>query len=278
MSKKINIFGSYSSDGLVFDKFGIGIAGFSVQRLSSSYLGACLRVQRSSDNSEQDIGFVDDELDTVSLLSFVGTGTGYVTIWYNQGSGVINAVQTVQSFMPTIVESGVVNLSSNGKPTLKFLLDKMIVLNQFGLTDTRSNFSVWETTGSYAGAYHNIYIYLSETLSATNFQHVYGAVNLAINSNYPASALDHTNKFVYADNTSQIVTQIKTALGAEFSKNDLTTPNTSSSANVNNTLSLGNFSSNYFNGNMNEMIVYTEDKSSDKTNIVTNRNDYYNIF
>jgi hypothetical protein len=180
--------------------------------------------------------------------------------------------------MPTIVESGVLNLSSNGKPTLKFLLDKMIVLNQFGLTDTRSNFSVWETTGAYAGGYHNIYIYLSETLSATNFQHIYGAVNLAINSNYPASSLDHTNKFVYADNTSQIVTQIKTALGAEFSKNDLTTPNTNSSANVNNTLSIGNFSSNYFNGNMNEMIVYTEDKSSDKTNIVTNRNDYYNIF
>ena len=155
MSKKINIFGSYSSDGLVFDKFGIGIAGFSIQRLSSSYLGACLRVQRSSDNTEQDIGFVNNELDTVSLLNFIGAGTGYVSIWYNQGSGGINAVQSVQSFMPRIVLSGVLNLSSNGKPSLYFVGDKMIVLNQFGTGDTRSNFSVFETVGPRGGSYHN---------------------------------------------------------------------------------------------------------------------------
>jgi len=277
MSKKINIFGSYSSDGLVFDKFGIGIAGFSIQRLSSSYLGACLRVQRSSDNTEQDIGFVNNELDTVSLLNFVGAGTGYVSIWYNQGSGGINAVQSVQSFMPRIVLSGVLNLSSNGKPSLYFVGDKMIVLNQFGTGDTRSNFSVFETVGPRGGSYHNPYIYLTETLTTINFQHLYLPTTY-INSNYPTASLDHTNKFQYLDNQSFIISQIKNATEVLFSKNDLTTPNKFGVQNLANTLSIGNFASNYLNGNFNEMIVYNDDKMSYKTDIVENRNDYYNIF
>lgn len=279
MSKKINVYGSYSSVKLFFDEFGVGIAGFSVQRLRSDYLGACMRVQRDSDSAEMDIGFVNDELDTASLLSFVGSATGYVTTWYNQGSGSVNAVQTALNFMPKIVISGVLNVSSNGKPALNFLSDKMIVLNQFGTTSTRSNFSVWETTGTHGGSYHNVYIYLTETLGTSNFQHLYAPTGgFAINSNYPGGGLDHTNAFTYANNTSQVVTQIKTALGASFSKNDLTTPDKSSSANIANTLSLGNFSSNYLTGNMNEMIVYIDDMTSDKVDIVDNRNNFYNIF
>jgi hypothetical protein len=63
-------------------------AAYSMRKLSSTYTGACIRVRRSSDNTEQDIGFVNDELDTTALLSFVGSNNGYVTTWYNQkGTG-----------------------------------------------------------------------------------------------------------------------------------------------------------------------------------------------
>ena len=44
-------------------------------------IGSAVRVRRSSDNSETDIGFtVNGNLDTAALLTFVGAGNGFVTI------------------------------------------------------------------------------------------------------------------------------------------------------------------------------------------------------
>ena len=44
--------------------------GYGLRRLHSNYTGAAIRVRRSSDNAEQDIGFTGNDLDIVSLLSF----------------------------------------------------------------------------------------------------------------------------------------------------------------------------------------------------------------
>ena len=45
---------------------------YSLRKLRSAYIGSAVRVRRSSDNTEQDIGFTTQgELDTTSLLSFV---------------------------------------------------------------------------------------------------------------------------------------------------------------------------------------------------------------
>jgi len=40
---------------------------YSLRKLRSAYTGSAIRVRRSSDSTEQDIGFVNNELDTVSL-------------------------------------------------------------------------------------------------------------------------------------------------------------------------------------------------------------------
>jgi hypothetical protein len=64
-----------------------------------------MRVRRSSDNAEQDIGFVGNDLDTAALLSFVGAGDGRVVTWYDQ-QGSNNAVQATSSAQPQIVASG----------------------------------------------------------------------------------------------------------------------------------------------------------------------------
>jgi hypothetical protein len=91
---------------------------YYMHKVSSTYNGACIRVRRSSDNTEQDIGFLGDDLDTASLLSFVGVGDGLVTTWYSQ-SGFFNLTQTSSSMQPSIVLSGVLQ-TLNGKPCLKF--------------------------------------------------------------------------------------------------------------------------------------------------------------
>jgi hypothetical protein len=70
---------------------------YSLRQTSTSYLGSAIRVRRSSDNSEQDIGFSGGELDQVSLLAFVGRGNGFVAVWYNQSGLGRNATQTTLS-------------------------------------------------------------------------------------------------------------------------------------------------------------------------------------
>jgi hypothetical protein len=56
-------------------------AAYSVRLLSSNYTGKALQVRRSSDNTTQDIGFTaSGDLDNSALLTFVGTGDGFVSI------------------------------------------------------------------------------------------------------------------------------------------------------------------------------------------------------
>ena len=60
------------STPLLLDTYGGSAVAYSLRKLSSTYSGSAIRVRRSSDNAEQDIGFVDGDLDTQSLLDFVG--------------------------------------------------------------------------------------------------------------------------------------------------------------------------------------------------------------
>ena len=94
------------------------VVAFSVRQLSSAYTGNCMQVRRSSDNTTQTIGFTTaGDLDTTTLKTFVGTGTGYVSIWYDQSGNGYNATQTPIADQPTIMTSGVIN-RENGQPSV----------------------------------------------------------------------------------------------------------------------------------------------------------------
>jgi hypothetical protein len=90
---------------------------FSVIKLIPGYTGYCMKVRRSSDNTTQDIGFVDGVLDTASLLTFVGGNNGFVDTWYDQ-CGSRNATQSNPANQFQIVNAGTVN-TLNEKPSVK---------------------------------------------------------------------------------------------------------------------------------------------------------------
>lgn len=94
--------------------------GFSLRQLNSSYTGSAIQVRRSSDNTTQDIGFINNELDTASLTSFCTGTDGFVTIWYNQSDTNNNAIQTVASNQPKIYEASTGVQTENGKPAIVF--------------------------------------------------------------------------------------------------------------------------------------------------------------
>ena len=101
----------------LLDTYTGATGAYSLRKLRTAYTGYAIRVRRSSDNTSQDIGFkADGTLDTTTLLSFVGAGNGFVSIWYDQ-SGSYNLIQNTSSNQPSIVLSGVLN-TQNSKPLL----------------------------------------------------------------------------------------------------------------------------------------------------------------
>ncbi|MBF6022863.1 arabinofuranosidase catalytic domain-containing protein [Lysobacter niastensis] len=81
-------------------------AALSLRKLISTATTA-IRVRRSSDNAEQDIGFSGNALDTASLASFVGSNSAFITKFYDQTGNGEDLVQATGSKQPRIVSAGV---------------------------------------------------------------------------------------------------------------------------------------------------------------------------
>jgi len=90
------------------------------RRLLTDYTGPLIRVRRSSDDAEQDVGFDGvGALDTAALTTFVGSDSAFVTKVYDQSGSGYDAVQATALAQPQIVNAGTVNTLS-GKPTMVF--------------------------------------------------------------------------------------------------------------------------------------------------------------
>lgn len=81
---------------------------YSFAKLRNAYGGSAIRVRRSSDNAETDIGFANNELDTTTLSSFVGSGTAFVSNLYDQSGNNSNVIQTTSVNQPAL-RRGIVN-------------------------------------------------------------------------------------------------------------------------------------------------------------------------
>jgi len=100
--------------GPTLDSFPGAYVAYSLRKLSSSYTGSAIQVRRSSDNATANIGFYRYSLDQTELLNFVGTGSGFVTTWYDQSGNNRHATQGTNANQPRIVDSGsIVTLLNN---------------------------------------------------------------------------------------------------------------------------------------------------------------------
>jgi hypothetical protein len=127
----------------LLDIYSGAAAAYSVRRVRSGYTGACLRVRRSSDSTEQDIGFSSGVLNTVELASFVGAGNGFVTTLYDQTGNGNHLVQATALAQPRVVISGSV-VTKNGRPALDCTSSQWLGSTITGLSDATSlsNFAV----------------------------------------------------------------------------------------------------------------------------------------
>lgn len=105
---------------LLLDQYPGAFGAYSLKRLSTGYTGPSVRVRRSSDNTEQDIGFIGSSLDTAALTSFVGSGNGFVRTFYDQSGNARSITQTNTTRQPLVVEAGALKIMSNGAPGIHF--------------------------------------------------------------------------------------------------------------------------------------------------------------
>lgn len=132
--------------GRVLDKIPDARAAYSTRKLRSAYTGSALRVRRSSDNAEQDIGFTSAGLlDSTALSSFIGGGSGFIVTWYDQSGSSRDATQATTASQGAVASTGVTFDATNdfltpGGSSLATTTDKFTL-------------SWWENVTTAAGAF-----------------------------------------------------------------------------------------------------------------------------
>jgi hypothetical protein len=89
---------------------------YSFRRLRTSYSGSAVRIRRSSDNAEADIGFdANGDFDTAAAAAHIGGGSGFGVTWYDQSGNGDDVTQSTANKQPAYQETGL-----NSLPTFFF--------------------------------------------------------------------------------------------------------------------------------------------------------------
>ena len=123
----------------ILDAFPNAQAAYSLRKLRSGYTGSCIQVRRNSDNTTQNIGFVNNLVDTASILSFVGaTSSGFVTTWYDQSGNNVNLIQNTAAKQATIVATASFFYEGND-----IVMDASITNREFTRNTNTTSLSDW---------------------------------------------------------------------------------------------------------------------------------------
>ncbi len=117
-----------------------------------------IRVRRSFDDAQLDIGYTSGRLDTVTLKNFVTgkigtngatntTASGYISIWYDQSGNNRDAIQTTLANQPRIINAGVIDRNSSGQVGIVFDGTDILFHGGTSYTVSPSGFNVYGITG-----------------------------------------------------------------------------------------------------------------------------------
>jgi hypothetical protein len=253
----------------VLDDYPSATVAYSLRKLRTAYSGNAIKVRRSSDNTEQDIGFVGNFLDTASLLTFCGAGNGFVTRWYDQSTNVNDCATGTIANQAQVVSSGaMITDIYNGKFTTVWTSDQYPILTSIPIAQNFTMFAV-VTRAVNTNA-------LFPLGSALNFLFSWngtGAIQSQINSlvlhasgfttigDYIVSVLrDSSNVLKAFRNSTALTTGVSTG-----------TPTTA--------LRFGFSQGASSTGRMQEMIFWNnQDLESSRSNIESAINSYYSVF
>lgn len=259
---------------------------YSLRKLKYSYTGSAIRIRRSSDNAETDIGFVGSNLDTDAITNFVGANSAFVTKWYDQSGLGQHATQITASQQPRIVNTGTIETNAKGKVAVRFIDSTNSIVHHMKMPVWHSASQAWVGVFStYQMNGNGFYPFLQagspdgrgfQLLHNAQLRSVITETKRSSSSSYTGSALSLNQLYLRFDYVNR--SRVKTFL------------NGSSSATIDGADSNTNFNmpTNYFLGNqdsgpgavdfsISEFIAYITDQVSNKTGIEANIKNYYDI-
>lgn len=310
-SESASIAGRSSSfTGLLDESYGgSASAAYSVRRLSGSYSGKALQIRRVSDNVEVDVSF--DNNNEISLDSAVtnvteettGSSTSIITgavnlgefvanasytdadslgstdsakvqCWYDQSGNSNDTTQNTAGNQPTIVSSGAL-VTENGKPALEFDgSDDNLAAASAVVTGAElfcSNVLTMGTTGQPWGDQTGFGVRAYQAGSSVlrvQYNTDNGGFQMTGDNSGSGQRLKSTRLI---SGTQQIFDNGSLATSATRTFTSLASNNVMRfGMRYNNT--------NFFNGKLQEYVIYTSDQYSNRTNIENNINAFYSIF
>jgi hypothetical protein len=256
----------------LLDLYSGASAAYSLRKMKSTYTGYAIRVRRSSDNQSQDIGFNGlGELDTAALLTFVGSGNGYVSRWYDQSGNNNYAYQTTDAYQPVIVLGGVVQ-TNGSRPSIywdnsapNFFSINTLVWS--GVNNIRSVFiNMKWVTGSgrnpILGETSDAIYHADTTAANLILSKAYANFNVKYGALYLNNVAKDVNNFYRNTNTNQLISMI----------------HLSNIGYVNILSKDRGDSTSFFKGYYTEIVLFPTDQTNNKNGISNNMNSYYSIY
>ena len=259
-----NIGDYFSQNTPLLDTYTGAAAAYSLRKLSSSYSGSAVEVYNGT--SYADIGFnVFGELDTVALAAHCGSNDGFVSTWYDQ-AGSNDATQTTTSLMPKIYDGTTGVVTENGKPAVECTGGNMPTGIAAGSITGDFYFThVWSYDGNVPSA-RTMYFGTGahQLLSATSVRYQIGG-----NQNFTVPTMsvgDQILSTLHRSSSTMAYAHQGSAIGS-------VTDSTATSL-----THIGHNTTTSFRGVWQEIIMWSSDQSSNRTNIEDNINTFYSIY
>lgn len=254
---------------LLLDLFPNAAVAYSLRKLRTAYSGNAIRVRRT-DLAEQDIGFVGNNLDTASLLSFCGAGNGFVTRWYDQSGNGINATQATAANQARIVSNGIITTDiTTGKPSVRFLNAGLNLSSSVQLTPHFISFFVIQRVPA-------VTLYTFGTTASTLYMMGIGSTGNILTNIGGGAATTFQN--IGSSSITRILSITRDVNLISGYNNGTVMPTTRSNTTLQTYNAFGRINSLTSDGYISEGIWWNQDFLIQRPNIETEINEYYAIY
>lgn len=245
----------YSKENYFFDSYGGASVAYSLRKLSSNYSGYAIKIRRSSDSTTLDVGFLNNVLDSASIISFCSGTSGFVDTWYDQSGNGRNAVAPTVVAQPKIYDFslgylGHILFGGNQylPTTLSYTYDGLIDVYQVVQANGSGVYGRASLSNSYFGFYFNG----GSSSTFTGFDQYTNKTNNI--------TVGNTADNVYDSTVNQSIYSVRAR------------------AKQSNTFWIGApYNSAYNNQKFWECIIY-KDQNRDDNNVISLMNNYYNLY
>ena len=242
-------------------------AAYSVRQLANT-AALSMRVREDATDTETNIGFdANGDLDTAAIAAHCGTANGYVVNWFDQAGSQNDATQSTSGNQPQIYD-GTAVLTLNGKPAVSQRADNYNgTFTGTGLSgNTLTVIQVVDTSNSAGGSSSDTGRALSAGSVVAAFRStmfLFQGSALFATASKPSAQTLGMWFFKATDEAYQNGTQVITGNGG--------------TASVGTPTLLGQSGSTRVCVATNELIIYLNDQSTNRTGIETDIDTYYQI-